>query len=293
MKPFRSMLFVPGSKQNWFSKVPTYGSDTIILDLEDSVPAQMKAEARDYVSKAISSLTEQQQRIYVRINKGPYGFDIDDLEAVIQPDLEGIVLPKIDGPEDIDTVTSIVSEIEYRKNISIGSTSYVATLETARSIIMAYKIAIKNRVIALAGVSPKNGDVARSVGYQWTVEGLERLYIRSKVVLAARAGNVIPIGGLWQDVHDLNGLREAAQFNRQLGFAGEMIVHPSNVAVVNEVYSLSDEQLAYYKGMVEAYEKAALGGSGAMIYEGEHIDLAHVKTAKQMLKWSGIDEYKE
>ena len=107
-------------------------------------------------------------------------------------------------------LTSLVSEIEYKKNIEIGTTKFIATLETARSIYLAYEIAIKERVVALAGVSPANGDVARSVGYQWTPEGLERMYIRSKVVLAARAANIIPIGGLWQDVHDLDGLRKAA-----------------------------------------------------------------------------------
>jgi citrate lyase subunit beta / citryl-CoA lyase len=285
MKPIRTMLFIPGSKPKWFNNIAMCQSDTIILDLEDSVPINLKGDARRNVSKAITSLKEQNQRIYVRINRGPYGFDIEDLEAVIQPELEGIVLPKINGPEDIDTLASIVLEIEYKKNLDIGSTKFVATLETARSIYFAYEIAVKERVIALAGVSPKNGDVARSVGYQWSHEGLERLYIRSKVVLAARAANVLPIGGLWQDVHDLDGLRKAAAFNRQLGFTGEMIVHPSNVSVVNEVYSPSDTEITYYKGMIKAFEKALEEGKGAVLYEGEHIDYAHVTTAKQILQF--------
>jgi citrate lyase subunit beta/citryl-CoA lyase len=285
MKPIRTMLFVPGSKSKWFNNIPTYESDTIILDLEDSVPINLKDEARRNVATSIAPLAEQHQRIYVRINRGPYGFDIEDLEAVIQPELEGIVLPKINGPEDVDTLSSIVSEIEYKKKLDIGSTKFVATLETARSIYFAYEIAIKERVIALAGVSPKNGDVARSVGYQWTPEGLERLYIRSQVVLAARAANVVPIGGLWQNIHDLDGLRKAAAFNRQLGFAGEMIVHPSNVSVINEVYSPSDSEIEYYKGMVEAFDNALVEGTGAVLYEGEHIDYAHVNTARQILQF--------
>ena len=144
MKPIRTMLFVPGSKPNWFTKILSYGSDTIILDLEDSVPENLKGEARNHVSKAIAPLTKQGQRIYVRINRGPYGFDIDDLDAIIQPELEGIVFPKINGPEDVDTITSIVSEIEYKKQIEIGSTKFIATLETARSIYLAYEIAVRN-----------------------------------------------------------------------------------------------------------------------------------------------------
>lgn len=286
MKPIRSMLFVPGSKERWFNNIPKFEADTIILDLEDSVPVKLKEEARINVAKAIAPLAGQNQRIFVRINRGPYGFDIEDLGAVIQPELEGLVLPKINGPEDVDTLTSIVSEIEHKKKLEIGSTKFVATLETARSIYLAYEIAVKERVISLAGVSPKSGDVARSVGYQWTAEGLERIYIRSHVVLAARAANVIPIGGLWQEVHDLDGLKKAASFNRQLGFSGEMIVHPSNVATINKVYSPSDEEIAHYKGLIETFEKALEEGAGAVLYEGEHIDYAHVTTARQMLQFA-------
>jgi len=284
MKPIRSMLFVPGSKPNWFSKIQGYRSDTIILDLEDSVPSNLKTEARKNVAHAIAPLTFQGQRIYVRINRGPYGFDIEDLEAILQPELEGIILPKLNGPEDVDTLASIVAELEYKKKIEVGSTKFIATLETARSIYQAYEIGEKDRVVALAGVSPANGDVARSVGYQWTRAGLERIYIRSHVVLAARAAEVIPIGGLWQDVHDLEGLKEEAKFNRQLGFAGEMIVHPSNVQIINEVYSPSEQEIAYYKKMVETFEIALQEGAGAILFEGEHIDYAHVNTAKEMIK---------
>ena len=214
----------------------------------------------------------------------PYGFNISDLESVIQPDLEGIVLPKIDGPEDVETLTSIVSEIEFNKKIEHGSIKFIAILETARSLYMAYEIAVKERVVAIAGLSSKNGDVARSVGYQWTPEGLETLYFRSKVVLAARAANVLPIGGLWQDVHNLEGLRTHAKFNRQLGFVGEMILHPSNVPIINEEYSLSDEEIAYYEGMIQTFDQALKEGSGAVMYQGDHIDYAHVKTAKQLLE---------
>lgn len=286
MRPIRSMLFVPGSKKNWFEKIPTYQTDTVILDLEDSVPDYLKDEARDNVAKAIEPLSKLGQRVYVRINRGPYCFDIQDLEAVIQPELEGIVLPKIDGPEDIDIITSIVSEIEYKKGIEVGLTKYVATLETAKSIKFSYEIAVKERVVGLAGISPKSGDVERALGYQWTVEGLERLYIRSHVVLAAKAANVFPIGGLWQDIKDLEGMKKSALFNKQLGFTGEMLIHPSHVDIVNEVYSLSDKDIAYYKGLIETFENGLKEGKAAVVYEGEHIDIAHVKTAKQMIEFA-------
>ena len=91
------------------------------------------------------------------------------------------------------------------------------------------------------------------------------------------------MGGLWQDVHDLDALREFAQFNRRLGFRGEIVLHPSNVAVVNEVYSLSDKDRAYYEGMIKTFEKAEAEGRASVMYAGEHIDIAHVATARAIL----------
>lgn len=284
MKPIRSMLFVPGSKEKWFEKIPEYRSDTVILDLEDSVPADLKEQARKQVSEAISHLHDQGQRVYVRINKGPYSFDFKDVDAVLQDGLEGIVLPKVEGPEDIDIISNIVSQMEYDKGIEVGKTKLIPTLETAKSIQFAYDIAVKDRVCALASVSPKSGDVERSLGYQWTPLGLERLYIRSRVIVAARAANIMPIGGLWQHVHDLKGLTRALKLDRRLGFLGQMVIHPSHVPLVNEIFSPTEEEIRYYKGLIETFQQAMKEGKGAVIYEGEHIDYAHVKSAEKYLE---------
>jgi len=284
MKPIRSFLFVPGHKEKWVEKIPSFGADAIVIDLEDSVPIDQKAAAREIAAAAIPGLAKAGERIWVRVNPTPYIYDLDDLHAVIQPELEGLMLSKPSGPEGIATLGSIVSDIELRKGMEVGHTQFVPALETARSIQLAYEIALDPRIATLCAASAKNADVARAVGFQWTKEGLESLYLKSKVILAVRAaGKDYPIGGLWQDVHDLEGLRESCLFNRQLGCTGEIILHPSNVPVVNEVYTPSEEELAYYQGMVDTFEKAEKEGHAAVVYDGEHIDYAHVKTAKQIL----------
>lgn len=284
MKPIRSFLFVPASRPSWVAKVPALGADAVILDLEDSVPADLKASARANLATAIADLARQGQRLWVRPNKGPYVYDMDDLAAVVQPGLEGLVLPKPNGPEDIDVLAAVVSDLEHRRGLAIGATLFVPTLETARSVEHAYEIAQRPRVATLVFASAKNGDVARALGFQWAADGLETLAYRSRVVLACRAaGKPYPLGGLWQDVHDLDGLRRFAQANRRLGFTGEMILHPSNVAVVNEVYTPGPEEVAYYEGMIRAFDEAQAAGRAAVLYEGEHIDAAHVKTAREIL----------
>jgi citrate lyase subunit beta/citryl-CoA lyase len=286
MSLYRTFLFVPGSNFNWFQKLCNYDADNLILDLEDSVPLAQKSEARNYISNAISDLTKQSQRVYVRINRGDMLYDQDDLNAVIQPDLKGLVLPKVEDPQDIIQISNEIYKLEENKNMQPGSVKLLPILETAKSMYFAYEIAVKERVVAIASLTAKDGDVQRAVNYQWTPEGLETLYIRSKAVLAARAAGVIPIGGLWQDVHNLEGLKNNTLFNRQLGFDGEMVLHPSNIPIVNSIYSPTKEEISYYKGMIDAFEKAEGSGLNTAIYKGNHIDMAHIKTAKKMLAYS-------
>lgn len=282
MRNYRSLLFVPAIKKNWFEKIPSYGADGVILDLEDSVPIQLKKEARGYVEQAIPELSAVGVHVFVRINRLDE-FDRGDLMAVVQPGLAGIVLPKLDGPEEIEELSRYLNELEEKKGLECGFVKLLPILETAKSMQLAYEIACCERVMGIAGLSAKNGDVARALGYQWTAEGLETLYMRSKVIMAARAAGVQAIGGLWQDVHNIDGLRRSASFNRQLGFVGELILHPSNAPVVNEVYAPSEEDIEYYSGMVEAFEAAEKKGESAIMYRGEHIDYAHVKTAREIL----------
>ena len=284
MKPIRSFLFVPGSRESWLDKVAGAGADALILDLEDSVPLDAKVLARELVASRIAALAAAGQRVYVRINRSPFMYSMEDLLAVARPGLEGVVLSKPNGAEDVDMAAMMVAEAELRNGLAAGSVGLVPTLETARSIQFAHDIALRPRVTAIACAAARNGDVARSVGFQWTREGLESLHFKSAAVVAARAAGKMPLTGLWQEVHDIEGLKQAAAANRRLGFVGEMLLHPSNVAPVNAIYSPSDEDVAYYRGMIDAFDRAQGEGRAAVIYDGEHIDYAHVKTAREIVE---------
>lgn len=284
MKPIRSFLFVPGNRESWLDRVVGAGADALILDLEDSVPHDAKTAARALVARKIAGLAGAGQRVYVRINRSPFMYSMEDLLAVAVPGLEGIILSKPNGPEDMDMASMMVAEAELRNSLAAGSIGLVPTLETARSIHFAHDIALRPRVTAIAVAAAKNGDVARSVGFQWTREGLESLPFKVAALVAARAAGKMPITGLWQEVHDIEGLKLAAAAHRRLGFVGEMLLHPSNVAPVNAIYSPSDEDVAYYSGMIEAFDRAQADGRAAVIYDGEHIDYAHVKTAREIVE---------
>lgn len=283
MKPIRSMMFVPGNRESMIDKCSRAGADAVILDLEDSVPPQDKTGARELVARKVSAVAGTGQRTYVRINRSAHLFSFEDVMAVVQTGLEGIVLPMPNGPEDVALAAALIAEAEERNGVEAGSVGIVPALETPRSLQLAYQCALNPRVTALIGASAKNADLARAMGFEWSADSFESVYLKSRTVMAARSAGKQPIGGIWQQVHDLEGLRAYARLNRRLGMGGEVILHPSNAAVVNEIFTPSDSDVAYYQGMVEAYEAAVKQGRSSVMYAGEHIDAAHAKTARDIV----------
>ncbi|MBT2305237.1 HpcH/HpaI aldolase/citrate lyase family protein [Variovorax paradoxus] len=160
MRLIRSFLFVPGNKAAWIDKAAGSGADALILDLEDSVPPAEKSQAREIVRSKLDGLAARKQRTWVRINRSPHLYDFEDLLAVVGRHVEGIVLSKPGGPEDIETASSLVAEVEHRKGLPLGCTLLLPILETARSMQLAYEIAQNPRVAAITGLAAKNGDVA-------------------------------------------------------------------------------------------------------------------------------------
>ena len=283
MIPIRSFMFVPGHRQKFIDGLPSGQADAVILDLEDSVPPTEKKAARALVASKIGWLAENGQRVYVRANKSAHLYDYDDLMAIVQPGLEGLVLAMPQGPEDVALCAAIVSEAEDRADIAPGSTRLVPALETPRSLQLAYEVAQHPRVDCLIGAFAKGADLARAMGMEWSEEGRESLYLKSRVVMAARAAGKVPIGGCWQQIHDLDGLARFCEGERQLGFAGTTILHPSNAAPANRAFSPSAAQLDYYRAMIAHYDRAKAEGLGSVMFGGEHIDKAHVETARDVL----------
>ena len=288
MRPMRSILFVPGHKVGWPEKAVNAGADGIILDLEDAVPTNLKDEAREITAGSIQKLAtgERQIGVYVRLNALETGMTGDDLEKIVVPGLSGVLLPKNYGPRDFVALEALINHFERRNGIAPGSVEIVASLETAQAYNQCDEIlASTPRVATLFAGTAKDADVSRSVGFQFTPLGLETLYLRSRALLSIRAsGRQFSWVGLWQDLKDPEGARAFAIQNRQLGFTSMVMIHPSHIAVANEVFMPSDQDVIFYTGMIEALEKAEAAGHAAVVYEGQHIDYAHVKTARQVLE---------
>ena len=284
-RPLRTSMYVPGNKEDWMRKAPQYGSDALIFDLEDSVPVPDKAEARVLVRKMLEELGGEKPALTVRVNRLETGLTGDDLEAITCPQLYGVLLPKVESPADVVEVGNLLSHFEGKAGMEVGSVFVDPGLETAQSIRQAYDIATASpRIAHMGGSGGKGGDTSRSIGFQWTPEGLETLYLKSKVLIDARSAGVpYPMSGGWFDIHDLEGLRALAVQLRQLGYTGMHLIHPSHVPVVNEVFSPTPEDVQHWQGLVKAMEEMRASGGAAVTFGGDMVDIAHEETARTML----------
>ena len=285
VRPLRTSMYVPGNKEDWMRKAPQYGSDALIFDLEDSVPVPDKEEARVLVRKMLEELGGEKPTLTVRVNRLETGLTGDDLEAITCPQLYGVLLPKVESSADVVEVDNLLSYFERKAGMEVGSVFVDPGLETAQSIRQSYEIATASpRIAHMGGSGGKGGDTSRSIGFQWTPEGLETLYLKSKVLIDVRSAGVpYPMSGGWFDIHDLEGLRSLAVQLRQLGYTGMHLIHPSHVPVVNEVFSPTSEDVRHWQGLVKAMEGMRATGGAAITFGGDMVDIAHEETARTML----------
>ena len=285
MNPYRSILFVPGNRPEWMEKAAAYGADCLKLDLEDSVPVQEKAAARRHVKAAVIALGARGQAVSVRVNPFATGLTLDDLEAILCPELTSISLPKIETADDMKELDALLTHLEKRMGITPGQIETPLSCETAKAMRNLYEIATSCRRVKHVSLSAgPGGDAARAIGYIWSKEGMETLFLRSRTVLECRAAGIrYPTVSSWWNIKDLEGLERDARWNRQLGFRGMTVMHPSHVPIVNRIFTPSAEEVAYYQGLIEAMDDARKRGIAAVTYQGDMVDEAMVKTAHEMI----------
>lgn len=284
LRPYRSMLFLPGHRPTWVEKAIRAGADAICLDLEDAVPAGEKEAARAVVAESVGRAKRLKPNIgvLVRVNGLPTGMTGFDLEAVMVPGVDGIFAPKIEDAADALRFDTLVEWFEQRNGVS--DVGLAIPMETAKAFANVEAIAASTpRIGIILGSTAEHADVAREIGFEWTPQGLETLAHRARVLLACRVAGVHAMTGLWERIHDLDGLRAFCDQGRQIGFRGQIAIHPSHVDVINQAFGPSPEDIAFYRGLVEAYRAAADAGSGAAVYRGRHIDKAHVDKATEWL----------
>ena len=283
MTPHRSLLFVPGNRQRMLDKAPTTDADALVFDLEDSVPLDEKHRARIMVSGALA--TVMRPEAYVRVNGVASGETRRDLEATVCPTLRGVLLPKVQGPGDVATVSAWLDDLESVSGSVVPRVELVCMIETANGLRLAYEIASASpRVASLLCSSAENGDLQTDLDCEWTPDGASMLYARSKIISDSRAAGIDHVlDGVYARIGDIDGLIRDTELSRRLGYNGRTVVHPDHIAPVNRIYSPTPAALAYSRGLVAAFEAAVADGRASITYEGRMVDYAMVVWARRLL----------
>lgn len=287
MWPFRSALFVPAHRRDWVAKAIRVSPGAVVLDIEDSVPPQFKAQAMGYLQSEIHQLRDAGIGAFVRIQPLFDGTPAE-IEAAVTDGLTAIVPPKVATPDEIRRLHDVLSYAEGRAGIPHGSVGLLPLPETAQGMHDAYGLAkASDRVRGLHGAlsGPVSGDFARAFGFRATTGGEEQVYLASKIVLDSRAaGAMHPMAGIFgvaQD--DLAAVERLIRRARDIGYSGVAVMHPSHVAIANAVYRPTPAEVTYFEGLLEAFKAAEAAGLGAVSYQGAMVDYAMLPLAKEIL----------
>jgi len=277
---WRSMLFVPVTVEKYVERAAERGADALILDLEDSVPPAEKPRGRDVLQDAAEAVAKNGADVVVRINR-PLRMALPDIEAAVSPMVQALMLTKVESAEHVQMLAEVVDEIEAARGMALGSTKFVALVETASGFLRLPEIARAHpRLVAL---SIGAEDFALSVGMLPEAEGL--FFPKQQMIIAARAAGILPLGflGTVADFRDLDAFRSTIRRSRRLGFMGASCIHPSQVAILNEEYRPSPDEVAAAERAVAAYDTATTAGIGAIELDGKMIDVPVIERAKHVL----------
>ena len=263
----RSQLFVPANDEKKVRKSVLLSADSIIFDLEDAVPPAEKSNARKTLAKMIAELDWGKREVCVRVNKVGSGYSKEDLDFVKRENkVTSIILPKAD-------------EISSDLHVKTGKI-LIPLIETAKGVLRVEDIV---RCEGVEAVSYGPADLAYSVGGR-TEAYTQNLYVKTRIVMAASTYDVDAIDSVYFELQDLDGFRKEAVQSRDLGFVGKQVVHPSQIAVANEVYTPSQSEIAAAKNLVKAYEKATKSNVGAIRLNEKLVDAVHYRKAKLTLE---------
>lgn len=263
----------------------TRAADAVILDLEDAVPIADKETARIMVKDSVKLFKTAGIHTVVRVNSLISGFTEEDLKFVVAEGLECVMLPKTEAGFQVAKLHEMLTETERSAGVEPESVKIIPLIETARGVAEAYPIASESGRVA--GVAFGAGDYCRDLGRDVSLlsgDETELLYARSQIVVAARAAGTqavdTPFLGL---LTNKEGFLNEARIALRLGFKGKQAIHPSQIDLINSLFSPSTVEIDYARRLTAAFEEAQDRGLGATSFEGRMIDYMNYKQAKDVL----------
>lgn len=277
---WRSLLYVPAHVERFVARAHTRGADAILLDLEDAVPPERKAAAREAIAQAAPLVRAGGADVLVRIN-APLGLAVRDVEAAVVPGVDGMVVTKARGPEHVALLDELVGECEARAGLAVGRLRFIVLIETPGALPQAEAIARASaRTVAM---SLGGEDFATEIGAMATPETLA---VPKQLLLhAARAAGVVPLGlvGSIADFTDIAAFQAMAEASRRMGYEGATCINPAQVPALNAAFTPGAAELDQARRVLAADAAARAEGRGAAALDGRMIDTPIVRRAERLL----------
>ena len=274
-------LYTPGNRLDLIEKAARFEPDGIVIDFEDAVPIQMKAQVRKDVAEYLPRL---ETLALVRVNSEPQFLE-DDLTAIVSEHIYGVGLPMAETVEQVENADRIITRLERERGLEPDSIKLLLLIETAKGVAKCFDVcSAAKRVESVIFGSAEDGDLQRDLHCAFSIEGPEMNYSRSRVLVEARAAGLpYVLDGAWSGIQDLEGLRAECTVSRRIGYDGRTLIYPKHVPIAREVYEPNEEEIAYYTRVLAAFEEAEKKGLAAITFEGKLIDYAMYKKAKLFL----------
>ncbi|WP_432666230.1 citrate (pro-3S)-lyase subunit beta [Wukongibacter baidiensis] len=282
----RTMMYVPGNNPSMLSDAHIYGADSLMFDLEDSISLAEKDAARLLVYNAVKTVDYDDMEIVVRINGLDTPFGKSDIEAMVRAGVNVIRLPKTETAEDVKEVERIIEEVEKKIGRTVGSTKMMGAIESPLGVINAVEIATASP--RMIGIAIGAEDYVTNMKTKRSPEGVELLFARSQIVIAARVAGIYALDTVYSDVNNEEEFRREVELIKQLGFDGKSIINPRQIAPVHEIYAPTEKEIDHALRVVKAIEEANEKGLGVISVNGKMVDKPIVERAERILELANI-----
>ncbi|UWZ34829.1 CoA ester lyase [Dactylosporangium roseum] len=294
VRPLRTLLFVPGDNERKLARAADFSADLIVIDLEDAVAESRKEAARALVRDALASGRFSSNGVAVRINGPETGLAEPDLAHIIHRDVRAVVVPKVETADALRVVDEVVSRLERERSLDPGSVRLIPIVETPLGLTRCEPVlaeAPDRTWTAMFG----SADFGSAMGISQSVDGLEVMYARSRLAVAARAAGLeAPVDGPWLELDDDGGLEEDSVRSLRLGFQGRAVLHPAQIAPASRAYSFVEERELEVAGrIVIAFEQALARGVAAIKVDGRFVDHPIYRRAVQQLRYRDRWQHEE
>ena len=282
------MIFTPGHRHDLVAKAITSGADAVIVDLEDAVAAEEKPNAR----AMLVDLPRSPIPLYVRTNGPETEWFWDDIIACGRAGVAGIVVPKAEYPDMLKEVGGALRALEMSNGHELGSISVIPLIESALGVRHTYEMAVSlSRIECVLYGGGEQGDLVADLGVTWTPDGTGLMYSRAKVLHDCRAAGIpYPMEAVFMDFRNLDALRVETETAATLGYVGKVAIHPAQVAVINDIFTPSAEEVAHHRNIIEKFDDALAKGAASIAVDGKMVDYAVARVANQVLARAELAE---